>query len=133
MKYAITALAAMSAAVLTGCNNPQPIAQVPPPPPMIQPAPLQIKPVQVEDPVVAAPVVQEVQFNSAPALPTVAVESAPAPAPEGPKTYIIKKGDNLYQISKRFYGNGMRYPKILDANPKLREKYLPVGKEIIIP
>lgn len=33
-----------------------------------------------------------------------------------PKTYIVKKGDNLYCLAKRFYGKGSFYTKIYNAN-----------------
>lgn len=32
------------------------------------------------------------------------------------KTYTVKKGDSLWSIAKRFYGNGNQYPKIYNAN-----------------
>lgn len=39
-----------------------------------------------------------------------------SPAPESPKTYTVKKGDCLWKIAKQFYGNGVQYTKIYDAN-----------------
>lgn len=33
-----------------------------------------------------------------------------------PKTYIVRKGDNLYALAKRFYGDGSKYTKIYYAN-----------------
>lgn len=35
---------------------------------------------------------------------------------ESPKTYTVKKGDCLWNIAKKLYGNGADYTKILEAN-----------------
>lgn len=49
--------------------------------------------------------------------------SIPAAAPEArvdntaqPKTYTVVKGDCLWNIAKKFYGNGAQYTKIYNAN-----------------
>lgn len=39
----------------------------------------------------------------------------PAPAPVG-RSYTVVKGDTLWAIAKRFYGNGASWPRIFDAN-----------------
>jgi len=49
------------------------------------------------------------------------VETAPAAgsggAADGPGgTYTVKKGDNLWTLAKKFYGNGADYSKIYEAN-----------------
>lgn len=47
---------------------------------------------------------------------------APRPAPTSPapkqqnKTYTVVRGDCLWNIAKKFYGNGSQYTKIYDAN-----------------
>lgn len=38
------------------------------------------------------------------------------PAPSGAQTYTVVKGDCLWTIAKRFYGNGAKYTVIYDAN-----------------
>ena len=40
------------------------------------------------------------------------------PATTAPKvrTYTVKKGDTLWGIAKKYYGNGAKYPTIYDAN-----------------
>lgn len=40
------------------------------------------------------------------------------PATNAPqtKTYTVKKGDTLWGIAKKYYGNGAKYPTIYDAN-----------------
>ena len=39
-----------------------------------------------------------------------------SPAPPAPQTYTVVRGDCLWNIAKRFYGNGARYTVIYDAN-----------------
>jgi len=47
---------------------------------------------------------------------------------------IIKDGDTLAKVAKRFYGNSMKYQKIIDANQKLKEsETLYIGQKINIP
>jgi len=48
-------------------------------------------------------------------------------------TYTIVKGDTLYSIARRHYGNGNRWPDIVAANPGLEPTRLPVGKVITLP
>ena len=33
-----------------------------------------------------------------------------------PKTYTVKSGDCLWNIAKKYYGNGAQYTKIYNAN-----------------
>lgn len=39
-----------------------------------------------------------------------------SPAPKQETTYTVKKGDCLWNIAKKFYGNGSKYTKIYEAN-----------------
>ena len=43
-------------------------------------------------------------------------ETTEAPAPTAAQTYTVVKGDCLWNIAKRFYGNGSKYTVIYDAN-----------------
>lgn len=43
-------------------------------------------------------------------------EKSPAPAKKQNKTYTVKKGDCLWNIAKKFYGNGSKYTVIYNAN-----------------
>lgn len=54
---------------------------------------------------------------SAPAATTTADAATPAaPEPVKPKAVIIRRGDTLWQISRRVYGRGVRYSTIYLAN-----------------
>ncbi len=59
-----------------------------------------------------------------------------SPAPKSkPKTYTVVKGDCLWNIAKKFYGNGSKYKKIYNANKdkiKNPNKILP-GQKLTIP
>jgi len=50
---------------------------------------------------------------------------APPPTPTRtdnrvmPKTYTIKKGDSLWSIAAKFFGNGSRYLEIVSLNSNL--------------
>lgn len=43
-------------------------------------------------------------------------EAETSPAPETPQTYTVQKGDCLWSIAKKFYGDGSRYTVIYEAN-----------------
>ena len=57
--------------------------------------------------------------GAAPAPAFVQAAAAPAPdptAPTGPQTYVVKRGDSLSRIARRFYGNSILWQPILAAN-----------------
>lgn len=56
----------------------------------------------------AAPSVGPVSGGPAPG-------SAPAAAP-APRTHMVVRGDTLWGIAQRYYGNGTLWPRIFDAN-----------------
>ncbi|MBI5574681.1 MAG: tetratricopeptide repeat protein [Elusimicrobia bacterium] len=62
-------------------------------------------------------------------------EKPGAPKIEKPKTYIIKKGDTLPNISERFYGDKSQWRKIYELNKdKLDNPYkLNVGQSLTLP
>ena len=41
---------------------------------------------------------------------------APSLAPDAPREYVVQKGDTLWAVSKKAYGNGAKYMKIFEAN-----------------
>ena len=58
-----------------------------------------------------------------------------AAASDASRFYLIQKGDTLYGIAKEFYGDGMKYPQLFEANREVIEdpdKIYP-GQKIRIP
>ena len=53
----------------------------------------------------------------------------------GGTTYTMQKGDTLYSLARRFYGDGKLWTKIADANKdKMRDvTSIPVGTVLTIP
>jgi len=48
--------------------------------------------------------------------------------------YTIKEGDTLWDLSKKFYGNALKWPIILDHNSNILDhRMLIPGREIVIP
>jgi nucleoid-associated protein YgaU len=53
-----------------------------------------------------------------------------------PKTYTVKSGDCLWNIAKKFYGNGSQYTKIYNANKSVigsNPNLIRVGQALTIP
>ena len=66
--------------------------------------------------------------------PAAAPQPKPAPQPAaGGRSYTIKPGDVLWNISKEVYGDGTKYQRILDANPGLNPDNMKPGTKIVIP
>lgn len=61
--------------------------------------------------------------------------SPASPAPAQNQTYTVKKGDCLWNIAKKFYGNGAKYTTIFNANKgKIKNANLIyVGQVLTIP
>src|SRR5215207_8011743 len=58
---------------------------------------------------------------------------APQPAAATGRSYTIKPGDNLWNISKEVYGDATKYQRILDANPGINPDNMKPGTKIVIP
>ena len=48
---------------------------------------------------------------------------------------VVRKGDTLASIAKRFYGNSSKFQKIIDANYKIKDEHTPlhIGQKIYVP
>jgi len=49
------------------------------------------------------------------------------------KTYVVKKGDTLWAIAQRTYGDGKQYRKIVAANPSIKGERVMAGQKIVLP
>lgn len=59
---------------------------------------------------------------------------APKPSPQPAKRYYtVVRGDTLWSIAKRYYGNGSRYPEIAKANNIKNPDIIHVGQKLLIP
>lgn len=61
-----------------------------------------------------------------------AVTSNP-PAVSAQRTHTVSKGECLWGIAKKYYGNGALYPKIREANSIPNSNLILVGQVLIIP
>ncbi len=69
------------------------------------------------------------------APPTIVESETPAVEDTKPKTYTVKKGDSLWRIAGRVYGNPFKWPRIYKANQdkiKSPNKIRP-GQVFVIP
>ncbi|MEM1026453.1 MAG: LysM peptidoglycan-binding domain-containing protein [Planctomycetota bacterium] len=121
-------LPAATALALVGCESTQsPTVESFPPPPAqfgyVEPGPAAAEsaPVASGDAVFVpvAPVDQRV--------------GAAAPLPGAGGSYTVQKGDTLWSIASRVYGNGQRHKDILAANPQVNPNRLLVGQTLVIP
>ena len=64
-------------------------------------------------------------------------EKAEGPSLEslGKRTYVIKRGDLLWNLAVKFYGDGTKWQIIYEANKNIipNPTRIPVGKKIVIP
>lgn len=79
-------------------------------------------------------VASEVQAPPPSASEVVALPQAPAnPPPVQVNTYTVQRGDTLWSIATRTYGDGKRWRHIVSANQGLDPTRLRVGQKIILP
>ena len=73
----------------------------------------------------------------APEAPTAPVAytpvAEPVPTAGAGGSYTVQRGDTLWSIAQRTYGDGKRYHDIVAANPGLEPTKLRVGQSITLP
>jgi len=122
--------AALAALLMVGCKSKQsgipesdidagaaPLTAAPPPP---EPEPVAFTPEPAAPARIAAPSNYEPVF----------IDDG-TPRPGG--TYTIRKGDTLWNISQRAYGNGKHWRRLAEANSGLDPRRLRIGQSIAIP
>lgn len=106
---------------MVGCKSEtEPVAQVPPPTYSADPEPL--PPVSINQGA-PGPVAGPGTYEPEPLTPT-------QPAT---RTYTIAKGDTLWSIATREYGDGQKWKTIAQANPSVDPQKLRVGQQITLP
>ena len=65
--------------------------------------------------------------------PPPVVRAAAPPAPEPVRTYVVQRGDTMWDIAQRVYGEGQRWPDIAAANQITDPKKLRVGQKLTLP
>ncbi len=50
-----------------------------------------------------------------------------------PKSYTVVKGDCLWNIAKRYYGDGAKYPVLVKANNISNPNFIKIGQVLTIP
>ena len=133
MVLAIVGLAA-------GCEEPapEPIAQAPIQEPAPPPFPEEQVPAPEPQPLAEAPPVDTTaaQPKAAPATPQPKVSYAPTPPKKAARTYVVRKGDTLQKISKKYYGTTKKWRRIYKANRKMLSKgpdKIQPGMKLVIP
>lgn len=60
------------------------------------------------------------------ALPSISYANNPPPAvrADAPNVYVVKKGDTLWHISKRYLKDAWRWPELWAANPQVKNPHL---------
>lgn len=108
--------------------------------PFINPLPQEAPPVDEPSPITRAPETPESEgqtatIQSAPTTPTRSVPTKPTP-PGGVRKHTVAKGDTLYSLAVRYYGDRSRWRDIFGANRDVlptAETPLRIGMDLKIP
>lgn len=90
----------------------------------------------VDEALTSSPAVASDAPEPAAQSPEAVAATLPAPSPEpAVRTYTVQKGDSLGSIARAFYGDGLQYLKIFEANRHILEtpNHLEAGQELTIP
>lgn len=119
-----------AAAMLTACGSEPERAELPPPEPMTamnEPAPANEGPLMEVGPTEPLP-------EPAPqAQPEPQWVDSNMPAQPAASTHRVVRGDTLWSLAERYYGDGKRWRDIAQANGITNERRLIVGTELVIP
>ena len=50
-----------------------------------------------------------------------------------PKSVTVKKGTTMWDLAKKYYGDGSRWKEIQAANGGVNERKLQIGSQLVIP
>ncbi|MCY2951247.1 MAG: LysM peptidoglycan-binding domain-containing protein [Planctomycetota bacterium] len=107
-------------ALVAGCSNDKKadagnkdsLAGIAPPPPVHNETAATVTPVEVDKP----------------------ADTATSAAPARGQKYLVQKGDTLYSLARKTYGDGKQYKKIVAANPAtIKNERLIAGTTITLP
>ena len=59
--------------------------------------------------------------------------AAAPPRPSPPRVHVVVRGDTLWAIARKFYGNGALYPRIADANRVRNPNLIYPGQRFLVP
>jgi len=74
-------------------------------------------------------------------LGTSAAWAKPKPKPDKPRTaaqeagvnHVVQRGETLFSIAERYYGNGYEWVKLKEYNPNIDQEHLNIGEIIYVP
>ena len=55
------------------------------------------------------------------------------PAEPEPTIHVVQRGDTMYGIAQKYYGSGLKWTVIRDANPGVDPNKMAVGTKLTIP
>lgn len=78
---------------------------------------------------------QEVRRDQVVPGPVMAKRNPPKPRKKksGGRIYTVRRGDTLWDLAERFYGSGLKWRRIADANGVKNPRLLQIGKRLRIP
>lgn len=134
MKHAGIAIAFAAVAAVIGCGSgPKTVEPVPPPNYAANPEPAPLTPLSVnQGPATVEPTGPGASGGYE--APPESYEPEPLPkAPPAQRFYTVRKGDTLWAIAVREYGNGMKWKEIASLNPSVDPRRMSIGQEILLP
>ena len=66
-------------------------------------------------------------------LAITSIHTTPTKAATAPTSHVVVKGDTLWDLAVKFYGNGEAWKTISSANGKPNPKKLAIGEALEIP